>query len=132
MKRTRRSQGQPPTVSLYKDWMEYYRIVMMGYSICDIFNCDESGWARFACKEWVVTEKRMNKKEKNVTPRLAGVDYRDHVTIMSCVSANGRYIQPLFIIKAQSEKTYHNILSKETGASVIATSNVHMLLFELN
>ena len=54
-------------------------------------------------------------------PRVAAQDYREHVTMMACISATGRVMPPMFIIKAQSEQKYHDILSKVTGAAVIAT-----------
>jgi hypothetical protein len=54
-------------------------------------------------------------------PRVAAQDYREHVTMMACASMTGCVLPPMFMIKAQSEQGYKDILSKVTGVAVIAT-----------
>lgn len=65
-------------------------------------------------------------------PRVAAQDYREHITMMACVSATCRVVPPLFIIKGQSEQCYHDILSKVSGVSVIATSNIIVFLVSVS
>ena len=134
IKRGQRTKYGPPTVSEHKKRMEFWNLIRSKYNLYDIYNADETGFARFntkgkpydpkhhsysSCLGWFTCPRGSER------PRLAAQDYREHVTMMACISATGRVMPPMFIIKAQSEQTYHDILSKVAGVSVIATSKLH-------
>jgi hypothetical protein len=97
--------------------MEFWQKTFANYAHSDVYNADETGFARFKTANWFVCPRGAAR------PRVAGKDYRDHVTMMCCVSSTGRVVPPMFIIAAGSEETYHAVLSRVTGAAVIATGS---------
>ena len=117
LKRGRRIQGKPPTVETYKKWMKFWEQIKVKYPLYNIYNADETGFARLNIQGWFVCPRG------GAAPRVTGPDYREHITMMACVSVTGRVVPPMFIITGQSERKYQNILST-TDVSIIATSKI--------
>jgi hypothetical protein len=110
--------------------MKFWENIKVKYPLYNIYNADETGFARLRTQGWFVCPRR------SASPRITGPDYREHITMMACVSATGRVVPPMFIITGESEQKYHDILSTTTGVSIIATSNIlsiyvsiHLMLF---
>jgi hypothetical protein len=98
--------------------MKFWDKIKTQYPMYNIYNADETGFARLRTKGWFVCPRH------SPSPRVTGPDYREHITMMACVSATGRVVPPMFIITGESEQKYHDILSSTTGVSIIATSNI--------
>lgn len=57
----------------------------------------------------------------NKQSRIIGKDYRDHLSMLACVSMTCGIVPPMFIITGRSEAKYEQFVPVISGYSVIAT-----------
>lgn len=78
------------------------------------------GWARFNSRGWVVSPKDAP------STRVVGVDFREHLSMLGCISMTGAVMMPLFMIKGRSEAKYDQFVPVMKNYSIVSTDNAWM------
>jgi hypothetical protein len=121
LRSVKRMPPDAPAKTTIDDWFaERWRMQhQFNFKPRNIWNMDESGWARFNDKGKAVVSKDMAGK---TAPHLYK-DFRDHITLVACVNAEGVPMPPSWITIGSTTKNFVESTRNATpGAYINATS----------